>query len=158
MERFVSSYCHLMFHDDIVLFKKPQQYSVSEKDLEELDVLGTGSCGHVAKMRHKQTGNLIAVKQMRRSGNEEETKKISTDLEVLLKCSNCDHIVQCYGYIIKDADVWICMELMASCFDKILKRMEDSLPEDILGKVAVAVSTPFVSFIFKSFQVMWIKL
>ena len=80
---------------------------------------------------------------MRRSGDEHETKKIATDLDILLKCSNCIHVVQCYGYIIKDAEVWICMELMSSCFEKILKKLGTSLPEDILGKVTVSVSPVF---------------
>ena len=38
-------------------------------DLDLLGDLGNGTCGHVVKMRHKQTGNVIAVKQMRRTGN-----------------------------------------------------------------------------------------
>ena len=74
---------------------------------------------------------------MRRSGNDDDTKRIGNDLDILLKCGNCDHIVQCYGYMIKDVDVWICMELMASCFDKLLKQGH-RFPEEILGKVAVA--------------------
>lgn len=36
--------------------------------------------------------------------------------------------------------MWICMELMATCLDKLLKRVKSQLPEKILGKVTVAVS------------------
>lgn len=74
---------------------------------------------------------------MRRSGNDDDTKRISNDLDILLKCSNCEHVVQCFGFMIKDVDVWICMELMASCFEKLLKQ-GILIPEEILGKVAVA--------------------
>jgi mitogen-activated protein kinase kinase 7 len=89
-------------------------------------------------MLHNTTGRVVAVKQMRRSGNEDESKRIAMDLDVLLKCYACEHIVQCYGYLIKDTEVWICMELMATCFDKLLKRLQAPVPEPILGKVAVA--------------------
>ena len=32
------------------------------------------------------------------------------------------------------------MELMATCLDKLMKRLKEAIPEKILGKVAVAVS------------------
>lgn len=76
---------------------------------------------------------------MRRSGNREENKRIKMDLDILLECKGCPNIVQCYGYFIKDTEVWICMELMATCFDKLLKRYKASIPEHILGKISVAV-------------------
>lgn len=77
---------------------------------------------------------------MRISKNDEESKRIAMDLETLLKCSSSDHIVKCYGYIIRDTEVWICMELMASCFEKLLKKLNKPFPEAIIGKVAVSVS------------------
>jgi mitogen-activated protein kinase kinase 7 len=47
-------------------------------------------------------------------------------------------IVLCLGCFITDSDVWICMELMATCFDKLLKQLKQPIPEAICGKVAVA--------------------
>ncbi|XP_065570241.1 serine/threonine-protein kinase dst3-like isoform X2 [Artemia franciscana] len=83
---------------------------------------------------------LITVngKQMRRSGNHEENKRITMDLEVVLKSHDCPYIVKCLGCFISDADVWICMELMSTCFEKLLKKTQKPVPEQILGKVAVA--------------------
>lgn len=78
--------------------------------------------------------------QMRRSGNSEETKRILMDLDVVVRSHDCPYIVRCLGCFVTDADVWICMELMASCFDKLLKRLGAPIPETILGKVTVAVS------------------
>lgn len=72
------------------------------------------------------------------------------DLETLLKCSSSEHIVKCYGYIIRDTEVWICMELMASCFEKLLKNLKQPFPEDIIGKVAVAVSFDTVIYFVSS--------
>lgn len=115
------------------------EYRTEMKDLVDLGELGNGTSGHVVKMRHLPSDAIIAVKQMRRTGNDEENKRIVNDLEVVLK-SHCPYIVQCLGFIITSADVWICMELMTTCFDKVLKRTNQPIPEEILGKVTVAVS------------------
>lgn len=115
-------------------------YRTEMKDLRELEELGDGTSGHVVKMHHIPSGEVIAVKQMRRTGNAEENKRIVADIETALKAKGCPYIVQCLGFIITKADVWICMELMATCFDKLLKRTSRPVPEDILGKVTVAVS------------------
>lgn len=106
-----------------------------EEIFEELDILGTGSSGSVKKMKHKPTGKICAVKQMRRTFNEEENKRIYMDLQVVLECK-CDNIVRCCGYFIKESEVWICMELMTTCFDKLLKTSSKPLPEKFLGAIA----------------------
>ena len=56
-------------------------YETNIQDLEYLSELGNGTSGHVVKMKHKPSGAIIAVKQMRRTGNDEETKRITMDLE-----------------------------------------------------------------------------
>ncbi|KAJ1520564.1 hypothetical protein ONE63_003676 [Megalurothrips usitatus] len=115
-----------------------QVYRTQVNDLEHLGELGNGTCGHVVKMLHKPSSVVIAVKQMRRSGNNDENKRITMDIEVVLKSDDCPYIVQCVGCFILEADVWICMELMDTCFDKLLKRLRKPIPEHILGKVTVA--------------------
>lgn len=121
---------------------------VDIKDLEDLGELGNGTSGHVCKMKHKESGTIIAVKQMRRTGNDEENKRIIMDIDVVLKSHDCPYIVQCLGCFITEADVWICMELMTTCFDKLLKKTNLPVPEDILGKVTLAVSrSSFLLFI-----------
>nr|ALE20541.1 MAP2K7 [Leptinotarsa decemlineata] len=108
------------------------------KEMEHIEELGNGTCGHVVKMRHKPSNKIIAVKQMRRSGNSEENKRIIMDIEVVLKSHDCKYIVQCLGCFITESEVWICMELMDTCFDKLLKRFKQPVPEEVLGKVTVA--------------------
>lgn len=83
---------------------------------------------------------LLSLQQMRRTGNSEENKRIIMDIDVVLKSHDCPYIVHCLGCFITEADVWICMELMATCFDKLMKRSKQPVPEPILGKVTVAVS------------------
>jgi len=115
-----------------------KKYPTPIADLEPIGDLGNGTCGHVVKMRHKDTGKIIACKQMRRTGNSEETKRIVMDMDVVLKSHDCKEIVVCLGCFITASDVWICMELMATCFDKLLKQIKAPVPENICGKVAVA--------------------
>ncbi|CAG2201309.1 dual specificity mitogen-activated protein kinase kinase 7-like [Mytilus galloprovincialis] len=116
-----------------------QKYQADIAELEARGDLGHGTCGQVVKMEHKSTGHLMAVKQMRRSGNKEENKRIIMDLEVVLKCTDYPYIVQCIGCFITASEVWICMELMSTCLDKLLKRTKTPIPERILGKMAVAI-------------------
>ncbi|XP_055549318.1 dual specificity mitogen-activated protein kinase kinase hemipterous-like isoform X2 [Wyeomyia smithii] len=115
-----------------------QIYKSTLNDMQELGELGSGTSGHVVKMRHKPSGAIVAVKQMRRTGNDEENKRIIMDLDVVLKSEKCGYIVKCLGFFITDADVWICMELMTTCFDKLLKKSKKPIPEQILAKVTVA--------------------
>uniref|UniRef100_A0A0A9VY48 mitogen-activated protein kinase kinase n=1 Tax=Lygus hesperus TaxID=30085 RepID=A0A0A9VY48_LYGHE len=114
------------------------RYESDMSDLKELGELGFGTSGHVFKMLHVPSQEVIAVKQMRRSGNPEENKRIAMDLEVVLKSHDCPYIVQCLGCFITQAEVWICMELMSTCFDKLLKRLASPIPEPIIGKVTLA--------------------
>ncbi|CAH0559558.1 unnamed protein product [Brassicogethes aeneus] len=114
-------------------------FNTDIKQLEDIEELGNGTCGHVVKMKHVPSKTVIAVKQMRRSGNKEETKRIIMDIEVVLKSHDCKFIVQCLGCFITDSEVWICMELMDTCFEKLLKKLKQPVPEEVLGKVTYAV-------------------
>ncbi|KAL5012403.1 hypothetical protein ScPMuIL_010954 [Solemya velum] len=116
-----------------------QKIPAEISDIEQMGELGHGTCGQVVKMRHRATNHLMAVKQMRRSGNKEENKRIIMDLDVVLKSHDCPYIVQCIGTFITSSEVWICMELMSTCLDKLLKRTRRPIPEMILGKMAVAI-------------------
>ncbi|UYV75929.1 MAP2K7 [Cordylochernes scorpioides] len=120
-----------------ILTLEGEKYEVTQNDFEHLGELGNGTCGHVVKMKHHTSGKVMAVKQMRRSGNREENKRVTMDLAVVLKCGDCPHIVHCYGCLITESDVWICMELMGTCMDRLLRRLREPFPESILGKMAV---------------------
>ncbi|GAB0201757.1 dual specificity mitogen-activated protein kinase kinase 7 [Grus japonensis] len=116
-----------------------QRYQAEINDLENLGEIGSGTCGQVWKMRFRKTGHVIAVKQMRRSGNREENKRILMDLDVVLKSHDCPYIVQCFGTFITNTDVFIAMELMGTCAEKLKKRIQGPIPERILGKMTVAI-------------------
>ncbi|XP_055352452.1 dual specificity mitogen-activated protein kinase kinase 7-like [Paramacrobiotus metropolitanus] len=115
------------------------KYESKIDDLENLGELGHGTCGTVVRMRFKKTGDILAVKIMRKSGNREENKRIIRDLDVVLKSHDCPHIVQCVGCFVTDAEVWICMEMMTTCLEKLIQRTHAPVPEKILGKMTVSV-------------------
>ncbi|XP_015255672.1 PREDICTED: dual specificity mitogen-activated protein kinase kinase 7 [Cyprinodon variegatus] len=88
----------------------------------------------------RQTGYLkIDGQQMRRTGNKDENKRILMDLDVVLKSHDCPYIIQCYGAIVTNTDVFIAMELMGTCAEKLKKRIQGPIPERILGKMTVAI-------------------
>ena len=52
-----------------------------------------------------------------------------------------------YVFFCLQSDVWIAMELMNTCLDKLMKRLKQPIPEKILGKVSCAVSNCFLKII-----------
>ena len=65
------------------------------------------------------------------------------DLDISMRSSDCPYTVQFYGALFREGDVWICMEVMDTSLDKFYLKVKDhgrKIPEDILGKIAFAVS------------------
>jgi mitogen-activated protein kinase kinase 7 len=118
-----------------------EQKHIEQKDIVKEYLLGSGSCGEVFRMEHKPSKTTLAVKVMHRSASDEENKRIIMDLDVLVKSYNFPYIVRCLGYFILKTEVWICMELMASCFDKLLKLIRQPISESILGKLTFSTVT-----------------
>ncbi|XP_065845636.1 dual specificity mitogen-activated protein kinase kinase 7-like [Oscarella lobularis] len=115
-----------------------KEYPGNEKDLQMVSRIGHGTSGQVAKMKHVPSGMIMAVKTMNRSHDREEQKRVLMDLFVMTT-HLCPYIVTCYGCIITDDEVYICMELMGCCVDKLMKKTGKAIPEDIIGKISVSV-------------------
>uniref|UniRef100_A0A1I7XZY7 mitogen-activated protein kinase kinase n=1 Tax=Steinernema glaseri TaxID=37863 RepID=A0A1I7XZY7_9BILA len=107
--------------------------------LELISSLGNGASGSVSKMRFTRANKLMAVKKMTRTHNMDEAKRVIMDLEVVSKAHICPNIIRCYGYLFDNFNVHVCMELMATCLDKLLKRLSGPVPEEIIGKIAVSI-------------------
>jgi len=116
-----------------------QKVPFTIEDLEWVEEIGSGTCGVVNKMFHRNTDTTMAVKIMGRTPIMEEQKRILMDLDVITRCNDCPYIVQCYGLFISQADVYVCMELMGTCLEKLLKTTRTPVPEPILGKIALFV-------------------
>ncbi|XP_066950214.1 dual specificity mitogen-activated protein kinase kinase 4 isoform X4 [Macrobrachium rosenbergii] len=121
------------------------QIEFTADDLRDLGEIGRGGFGTVNKMVHRKSNTIMAVKRIRSTVDEKEQKQLLMDLEVVMRSNDCPCIVQFYGAIFKEGDCWICMELMDTSLDKFYKfiyeRLNERLPENILGKITVATLT-----------------
>ncbi|XP_065180572.1 dual specificity mitogen-activated protein kinase kinase 6-like isoform X2 [Sycon ciliatum] len=112
-------------------------------DLADDGLLGEGSYGVVTCKRHKQSDTRMAVKRIHYTVDEREQRRLLMDLDVVKKSTECPYIVQFYGCLFAEGDVWICMELMGTSMDKwityIFKDLQSSIPENILGKIGRSV-------------------
>ncbi|KAH7718091.1 mkk7 [Aphelenchoides avenae] len=77
---------------------------------------------------------------MKRTQNYQEAKRTYMDLDVIRNSHDCRYIVQCFGFILTADHLYICMEHMATCLDKLLdNKFTSGFPEEIIGKVTVSV-------------------
>uniref|UniRef100_A0A8C4HI07 mitogen-activated protein kinase kinase n=1 Tax=Dicentrarchus labrax TaxID=13489 RepID=A0A8C4HI07_DICLA len=119
-----------------------QNFVVKADDLEQIAELGRGAYGVVDKMRHVPSGVIMAVKRIRATVNTLEQKRLLMDLDISMRTVDCFFIVTFYGALFREGDVWICMELMDTSLDNFYKKVIDkgkTIPEDILGKITVAI-------------------
>ena len=79
--------------------------------------------------------------------NTQEQKRLLMDMDICKQSSDCPYTVQFYGALFREGDVWICMEVMDTSLDKFSAKVchhGRQIPEDILGKIAFAVSFPLL--------------
>ncbi|XP_064396634.1 dual specificity mitogen-activated protein kinase kinase 7-like [Halichondria panicea] len=107
-------------------------------DVDVLGRLGSGMTGQVVTVQHKATGKIMAAKKMPWLEHPEERKRILMDLDVMAEHKS-PHIVLYYGSVIWNNEVWVFMERMSTCLDRLLKSISGPVPEEIVCKVAVAV-------------------
>ncbi|GIY23070.1 hypothetical protein CDAR_299691 [Caerostris darwini] len=117
-------------------------FEVEADDLEPMGELGRGAYGIVEKMLHRQSRTEMAVKRITATVNNEEQKRLLMDLDISMRSSDCIYTVQFYGALFREGDVWICMEVMDTSLDKFYPKVfnnEETIPEEVLAKVAFAV-------------------
>ncbi|XP_036134279.1 dual specificity mitogen-activated protein kinase kinase 3 isoform X2 [Molossus molossus] len=119
-----------------------RNFEVEADDLVTISELGRGAYGVVEKVRHAQSGTIMAVKRIRATVNSQEQKRLLMDLDINMRTVDCFYTVTFYGALFREGDVWICMELMDTSLDKFYRKVLDknmTIPEDILGEIAVSV-------------------
>lgn len=117
-------------------------FEVEADGLERICDLGRGAYGIVEKMRHVQTGTVMAVKRITATVNTQEQKRLLMDLDISMRSSDCPYTVHFYGALFREGDVWICMEVMDTSLDKFYPKVFNNgrtMTEDVLGKIAIAV-------------------
>ncbi|KAJ8364231.1 hypothetical protein SKAU_G00130620 [Synaphobranchus kaupii] len=119
-----------------------KNFEVQADDLVSLSELGRGAYGVVERVRHAQSGTIMAVKRIRATVNSREQKRLLMDLDISMRTVDCPYTVTFYGALFREGDVWICMELMDTSLDKFYRKVIEKgkiIPEDILGKITVSI-------------------
>lgn len=89
--------------------KKLSEDSLTKQPEEVFDVLeklGEGSYGCVYKAHYKETGEIVAIKQV---PVESDLQEIIKEISIMQQC-NSPHVVRYYGSYFKNSDLWIVME------------------------------------------------
>ncbi|XP_059159918.1 serine/threonine-protein kinase 3-like isoform X2 [Physella acuta] len=103
-----------------------------EEVFDILGKLGEGSYGSVFKALHKETGQVLAIKQV----------PVDTDLQEIIKeisiMQQCDskYIVKYYGSYFKNTDLWIVMEYCgAGSVSDIMRLRNKTLTEEEISTI-----------------------
>lgn len=114
---------------------KLSEESLTRQPEEVFDIickLGEGSYGSVYKALHKESGQVLAIKQV----------PVDTDLQEIIKeisiMQQCDspYVVKYYGSYFKNTDLWIVMEYCgAGSVSDIMRLRKKTLTEDEIATI-----------------------
>ncbi|KAG9343442.1 hypothetical protein JZ751_013606 [Albula glossodonta] len=122
------------------LTQKAKVGELKDDDFHRICELGAGNGGVVNKVCHKPSGLVMARKLIHLEIKPAIRNQIIRELQVLHEC-NSPYIVGFYGAFYSDGEISICMEHMdGGSLDQVLKEAR-RIPEEILGKVSIAVSS-----------------
>nr|XP_015198764.1 PREDICTED: dual specificity mitogen-activated protein kinase kinase 1 isoform X2 [Lepisosteus oculatus] len=120
------------------LTQKQKVGELKDDDFEKICELGAGNGGVVFKVSHRPSGLIMARKLIHLEIKPAIRNQIIRELQVLHEC-NSPYIVGFYGAFYSDGEISICMEHMdGGSLDQVLKKA-GKIPEQILGKVSIAV-------------------
>ncbi|KRY22459.1 Dual specificity mitogen-activated protein kinase kinase 6 [Trichinella patagoniensis] len=117
-------------------------YEIRAEDLIRIKELGRGSYGIVETMLHSASNTVFAVKRIHLTVNDEEQKRMLIELNTSMKSGSCPHMVQFYGAMFREGDVWLCMEAMDLSLDKFYRMCVDQkriIPDFVLCKIARSI-------------------
>ncbi|KAJ3602792.1 hypothetical protein NHX12_030540 [Muraenolepis orangiensis] len=82
-----------------------------EKDKVQLRNHPRRSYGSVFKAHFKETGEIVAIKQV---PVESDLQEIIKEISIMQQCCKSPHVVRYYGSYFKNTDLWIVMEYCAA--------------------------------------------
>uniref|UniRef100_A0AAR2LNI4 non-specific serine/threonine protein kinase n=1 Tax=Pygocentrus nattereri TaxID=42514 RepID=A0AAR2LNI4_PYGNA len=104
----------------------------SREVFDVLEKLGEGSYGSVFKAHHKETGEIVAIKQV---PVESDLQEIIKEISIMQQC-NSPHVVRYYGSYFKNSDLWIVMEYCgAGSVSDIIRQRNKTLGEDEIAAI-----------------------
>uniref|UniRef100_A0A673AK80 Dual specificity mitogen-activated protein kinase kinase 2 n=1 Tax=Sphaeramia orbicularis TaxID=375764 RepID=A0A673AK80_9TELE len=120
------------------LTQKAKVGELKDDDFHRICELGAGNGGVVNKECHRPSGIIMARKLIHLEIKPAIRNQIIRELQVLHEC-NSPYIVGFYGAFYSDGEISICMEHMdGGSLDQVLREAK-RIPEEILGKVSIAV-------------------
>ncbi|XP_023125820.1 serine/threonine-protein kinase 4-like [Amphiprion ocellaris] len=115
--------------------KKLSEDSLTKQPEEVFDVLeklGEGSYGCVFKAHYKETGEIVAIKQV---PVESDLQEIIKEISIMQQC-NSPHVVRYYGSYFKNSDLWIVMEYCgAGSVSDIIRIRSKTLTEEEIATI-----------------------
>ncbi|XP_077459545.1 serine/threonine-protein kinase 4-like [Stigmatopora argus] len=115
--------------------KKLSEESLTKQPEEVFDVLeklGEGSYGSVFKANYRETGEIVAIKQV---PVESDLQEIIKEISIMQQC-NSPHVVRYYGSYFKNSDLWIVMEYCgAGSVSDIIRLRNKTLTEDEMASI-----------------------
>ncbi|XP_060775263.1 serine/threonine-protein kinase 4-like [Neoarius graeffei] len=115
--------------------KKLSEDSLTKQPEEVFDILeklGEGSYGSVFKAHYKETGEIVAIKQV---PVESDLQEIIKEISIMQQC-NSPHVVRYYGSYFKNSDLWIVMEYCgAGSVSDIIRLRNKTLTEDEIAAI-----------------------
>ncbi|XP_032836039.1 serine/threonine-protein kinase 3-like [Petromyzon marinus] len=118
--------------------KKLSEDSLTKQPEEVFDILeklGEGSYGSVFKAMHKESGQVVAIKQV---PVESDLQEIIKEISIMQQCDS-PHVVKYYGSYFKNTDLWIVMEYCgAGSVSDIIRLRNKTLTEDEIAAILKA--------------------
>ncbi|XP_077434090.1 serine/threonine-protein kinase 4-like [Vanacampus margaritifer] len=115
--------------------KKLSEDSLTKQPEEVFDVLeklGEGSYGCVFKAHYRETGEIVAIKQV---PVESDLQEIIKEISIMQQC-NSPHVVRYYGSYFKNSDLWIVMEYCgAGSVSDIIRIRSKTLSEEEIASI-----------------------
>ncbi|KAM5134921.1 serine/threonine-protein kinase 4-like [Mantella aurantiaca] len=103
-----------------------------EEVFDVLEKLGEGSYGSVYKASHKETSQIVAIKQI---PVESDLQEIIKEISIMQQCDS-PHVVKYYGSYFKNTDLWIVMEYCGGgSVSDIIRLRKQTLKEDEIATI-----------------------
>ncbi|KAK9463973.1 kinase-like domain-containing protein [Lipomyces oligophaga] len=77
-----------------------------------LEQLGSGSFGVVYRAIYKETGDIVAIKQVDLESSDDDIEEIQQEITLLRGCDS-PHVTRYFGCFVKGYKLWIIMEYLA---------------------------------------------
>ncbi|XP_077315928.1 serine/threonine-protein kinase 4-like [Lithobates pipiens] len=124
-----------MRHNPRRQLKKLSEDNLNKQPEEVFDVLeklGEGSYGSVFKASHKETSQIVAIKQI---PVESDLQEIIKEISIMQQCDSL-HVVKYYGSYFKNTDLWIVMEYCGGgSVSDIIRLRKQTLKEDEIATI-----------------------